>query len=141
MTNRDKEAFYMGKGVEFLKEAGVYFIATSDDGQPQLRPFGSNMEYEGRFYFCMGRLKDVFKQMVGNPKVSIAAIKGNRDWVRIVGDAVLDEGEGAKAHLYESSPGVKDIYKGRLEEIALFYLANATCTIYEAGKEPAQVDL
>ena len=83
----------MGKGVEFLKEAGVYFIATSDEGQPQLRPFGSNLEYNGRFYFSMGRRKEVFRQMTTNPKVSLAAIKPNRDWIRIIGDAVLDDSE------------------------------------------------
>ena len=54
----------MGKGAEFLREAGVYFIATSDEGQPQLRPFGSNMEYNGEFYFSMGRSKNVIKQMI-----------------------------------------------------------------------------
>ena len=131
----------MGKGVEFLKEAGVYFIATSDNGQPQLRPFGSNMEYEGRFYFSMGRSKNVFKQMISNPKVSIASIKPNRDWIRIIGEAVLDESEGAKAYLFENNPRIRDIYKDNPAEVAMFYLTNAVCIINEAGKEPAQVEL
>lgn len=131
----------MGKGAEFLREAGVYFIATSDDGQPQLRPFGSNMEYQGRFYFSMGRSKNVFRQIIGNPKVSIAAVKPNRDWIRIVGEAVLDESEEAKNYLFEQNPRIKDIYKGNPSEVAMFYLKNTVCTINEAGKEPAQAEL
>ena len=131
----------MGKGIEFLKEAGSYFIATSDNGQPQLRPFGSNLEYEGRFYFSMGRSKNVFKQMIANPKVSIAALKPNRDWIRITGDAVLDENEAVRNYFFEINPHIKDIYKNNVAEIAIFYLANATCTINENGKAPAPIDL
>ena len=131
----------MGKGVEFLKEAGVYFIATSDDGQPQLRPFGSNMEYKGRFYFSMGRSKNVFKQLMSNPKVSIAAIKPNRDWIRIIGEAVLDEGDDVKNYLLEQNPRIKDIYKDNPGELAMFYLTNASCSVTEGGNAPAQIEL
>ncbi|MCL1804722.1 MAG: pyridoxamine 5'-phosphate oxidase family protein [Clostridiales bacterium] len=131
----------MGKGVDFLKEAGVYFIATSDDGQPQLRPFGSNMEYNGRFYFSMGRSKNVYKQMISNPKVSLAAIKQNMDWIRIVGEAVPDESEEVKKYLFENNPRIGEIYKDKPGEVAMFYLKNATCMVTEGGKEPTAVDL
>ena len=131
----------MGKGIDFLKEAGVYFIATCDKDQPQLRPFGSNMEHKGRFYFSMGRLKNVFKQIRANPKVSISAIKPNNDWIRISGEAVLDEDEEVRALLFDQAPRLKEIYKDRLSEAAFFYLTNASCEIIEAGKEPAKVEL
>ena len=131
----------MGKGVEFLKEAGVYFIATSDDGQPQLRPFGSNLEYNGRFYFSMGRSKEVFRQMTANPKVSLAAIKPTRDWIRIIGEAVLDDSAEVRDYLFENSPMIRNIYKDNPSELALFYLENASCTINESGKAPEVIDL
>ena len=131
----------MGKGIEFLKEAGAYFIATSDEGQPQLRPFGSNMEFQGRFYFCMGRAKNVFKQMISNPKVSIASMKPNRDWIRIIGEAVLDESEEAKNYLLAQNPRIRDIYKDNLSEMAFFYLTKVTCIINESGKEPAETEM
>ena len=99
------------------------------------------MEYKGRFYFSMGRSKDVFKQMVSNPKVSIAAIKPNRDWIRIVGEAVIDESDEVRNYVFENDPRIKDIYKDRAAEAAFFYLTNATCTIVEAGKDPVQTDL
>ena len=132
----------MGKGAEFLREAGAYFIATAEEnGQPQLRPFGSNMEYQGRFYFSMGRSKNVFKQMIANPKVSLAAMKPNRDWIRVIGDAVLDESEEAKAYLFENNPRIKDIYKDNPGEVSMFYLTNVTCIVNESGKEPTEIDL
>ena len=131
----------MGKGIEFLKEAGVYFIATSDNGQPQIRPFGSNMEFQGRFYYSMGRSKNVFKQMIANPKVSIVALKDNRDWIRIIGEAVLDESEEALKYFTESNPRIADMYKDNPGEVALFYLKDVTCILNASGNEPTPVDL
>ncbi|MDD7177629.1 MAG: hypothetical protein SPG09_03165 [Lachnospiraceae bacterium] len=31
--------------VDFFKEAGMFFIATDDDGQPRVRPFGELFPY------------------------------------------------------------------------------------------------
>jgi len=131
----------MGKGIEFLKEAKMYFLATCDNGQPQLRPFGSNMEYKGRFYFSMGRQKNVFKQIRANPKISISAIKSNNDWIRITGEAVLDEDEEIRAILFEQAPMIKEIYKDRLPEAAFFCLTKESCEIIEGGKEAVKVEL
>jgi uncharacterized pyridoxamine 5'-phosphate oxidase family protein len=79
--------------------------------------------------------------MIENPKVSIAAIKPNRDWIRITGDAVHDESEEAKNYLFAQNPRIKDIYKDNPSEVAMFYLTNIVCVINEAGKEPAQAEL
>ena len=132
----------MGKGAEFLKEAGTYFIATSDgNGQPQLRPFGSKLEYQGRFYINTGKSKNVFKQIIANPKISIAAMKPNRDWIRVIAEAVLDESEEVRDYLFEQSPRMRENYGDNLQECAIFYLQQAICIINEAGKEPEQVEL
>ncbi|MCL2093961.1 MAG: pyridoxamine 5'-phosphate oxidase family protein [Treponema sp.] len=131
----------MGKGADFLREAGVYFIATSHEGQPELRPFGSNMEYQGKFYFSMGKSKKVFQQITSNPKISISAMKVNRDWIRIYGKAVLDESEEARNHCFDQAPRIKVMYQGNLSECGFFYLEEALCLVYEAGKDPVEVDL
>jgi uncharacterized pyridoxamine 5'-phosphate oxidase family protein len=131
----------MGKGAEFLAEAGGYFIATSDNGQPQLRPFGSNMEYQGRFYFSTGRSKKVFSQIMSNPKISLSAMKPNRDWIRIIGEAVLDEGEEVVNYFSEQNPRIRDNYRDNPSELALFYLTNVTCILVESGKDPTEIDL
>ena len=49
------------KGLEtvcaFLKEAGVYYLATVDGDQPRVRPFGTALVYEGKLYIQTGRKK------------------------------------------------------------------------------------
>ena len=40
----------MEKVYEFLKNAGVYYIATVDGDQPHVRPFGTINIFEGKLY-------------------------------------------------------------------------------------------
>ena len=39
----------------FLKEAGVYYLATAEGDQPRVRPFGTALIFEGRLYIQTGR--------------------------------------------------------------------------------------
>ena len=59
----------MGKVNDFLTEAGVFYLATVDGDQPKVRPLGAHMEMDGKVLFGVGDFKDVYKQLVANPKV------------------------------------------------------------------------
>lgn len=53
----------MEEVLQFLKDAGVWYLATDEDGQPHVRPFGSQMIYNGKLYFQTGLKKEVAKQL------------------------------------------------------------------------------
>ena len=72
----------MSKISDFLKEAGIFFMATADGNQPKLRPLGAFLEADGKIIFGVGDFKDVYKQMIKNPLVEIAACKHERHWLR-----------------------------------------------------------
>ena len=63
---------------EFLKACGDYFLATCDDGQPRVRPFGTVNIYNGRLYIQTGKLKSVSRQLHKNPKLEICAMKDGK---------------------------------------------------------------
>lgn len=66
------------KGVpDFLKGAGTFYIATVDGDQPRVRPFGAVCEFEGKLYITTNNKKDVFKQMLNNPKIEISKSEFN----------------------------------------------------------------
>jgi uncharacterized pyridoxamine 5'-phosphate oxidase family protein len=52
----------MERVCKFLKEAGTYFLATVEGGQPRVRPFGTAHIFEGRLYIQTGKAKAVSKQ-------------------------------------------------------------------------------
>ena len=80
----------MSKISDFLKETGIFFLATADGDQPKLRPLGAFLEVDGKIIFGVGGFKDVYKQMVKNPLVEIAACKPDGHWLRYTGRAVFE---------------------------------------------------
>lgn len=79
----------MERVCSFLKEAGVYYLATVEGDQPRVRPFGTAHIYEGKLYIQTGRKKDVAKQLAANPKAEICAFKDGV-WLRVAGEFVDD---------------------------------------------------
>ena len=66
----------MERAVKFLKDAGIYYLATMEGDQPRVRPFGTAHIFEGKLYIQTGKVKEVSKQIHANPKVEICALKG-----------------------------------------------------------------
>jgi uncharacterized pyridoxamine 5'-phosphate oxidase family protein len=126
----------MSRAVAFLKDARVFYLATDDNGQPKVRPFGAVLDYEGKVYFCTNNQKAVFRQMVANPKVEICACNAEGGWIRITGEAVIDDNDAARAAMLEAMPGLGRMYSLGDGLFEVFYLQNATATIHARGSEP-----
>lgn len=125
----------MNKAVKFVKDCGVFYLATEDNGEPHVRPFGAITEYEGRVYITTGSPKNVFKQMIKNPKVEISATAADGSWIRLAGEASVDSNVAAKAAVKAEYPEIENIYKGRENEFMVLYLKNAIAKIYSNGQE------
>lgn len=54
--------------------AGVWYLATSEDDQPHLRPLDKAAEVGGKVYFGTSRAKKMFEQLLANPKVEAYAL-------------------------------------------------------------------
>ena len=75
---------------DFLKKAGIFYIATMDGDQPRVRPFGAVDVFEDKLYIQTGKVKDVSKQIQKNPKVEICGF-AEGTWVRVAGELVRDD--------------------------------------------------
>ena len=80
----------MSKINDFLTDAGVFFLATTDGDQPKCRPLGAHMEMDGKVIFAVGDFKAVYRQMLANPLCEIAACKPDGHWLRYTGKAVFE---------------------------------------------------
>ena len=45
MINKEEK---MKETLQFLKDAGTFYLATVDGDQPRVRPFGAVVEFEGK---------------------------------------------------------------------------------------------
>ncbi len=129
----------MEKVLEFLKEAGAYYLATVDGDQPRVRPFGTINLFEGKLYIQTGKAKDVSKQIHANPKVEICAFKDG-DWIRVAGELVEDDRREARASMLDAYPDLRRMYNEDDGNTEVFYLQNAKATFSSFTKAPETVE-
>lgn len=124
---------------EFLKNCGVYYLATADGDQPRVRPFGTVDIYGGKLYIQTGKVKAVAQQMLANPKVEICAMAADGRWIRITAQAVEDDNVAAQAHMLDAYPELKTMYAAGDGNTAVFYLKDATAQICAFGAAPREI--
>jgi uncharacterized pyridoxamine 5'-phosphate oxidase family protein len=120
---------------EFLKNAKTYFLATVDGDKPSVRPFGTANIFEDKLYIQTGKSKNVSKQMVKNPKISICAMDGG-DWIRIFATAVEDDRVEAKRSMLDAYPHLKSMYSPEDDNTQVLYLKDAVATISSRSGDP-----
>ena len=130
----------MEKALEFLKNAGTYYLATVEGDQPRVRPFGTANGFEGKLYIQTGLSKDVAKQLLANPKAEICAFKGGK-WIRIAGELVLDERIEAQKAMLDAYPSLRGRYAEGDGNTAVFYFKNGTATISSFTDAPETFSL
>ena len=108
---------------EFLKACGDYFLATCDDGQPRVRPFGTVNIYNGRLYIQTGKSKSVSRQLHKNPKLEICAMKDGK-WMRVEATAAEDDDREARVSMLEAYPNLKALYSPDDGNTEVWYLRN-----------------
>ena len=123
---------------EFLKAAGTYYLATCEDGQPRVRPFGTVNLFDGRLYIQTGKVKAVSRQLHANPRIEICAMHEGR-WLRIEASAAVDDRREARVSMLEAYPALQAMYSPDDGNTEGWYLRNATATFYSFGAAPRSV--
>lgn len=123
---------------EFLKKCGTYYLATDEGGQPRVRPFGTIDLFDGRLTIQTGKVKDVSKQMLANPKVELCAFDGER-WLRVAATAVEDPRVEAQEHMLEAYPSLKQMYQPGDGNTQIFALEQVTATFSSFTEAPRTV--
>ena len=120
---------------QFLKDAGTYYLATVDGDQPHVRPFGTAEIFEDKLYIQTGKVKNVYKQIIANPKVEITAFKDGK-WIRIVCELIPDERVEAKKDMLDKNSSLRSMYNENDDNTIVFYMRNATATISSFTADP-----
>lgn len=117
----------MSKINDYLTEAGVFFLATVEGDQPRLRPLGAHMEMDGKVIFGVGDFKNVYKQLVANPKTEMVACKNDGHWMRYTGKAVFETDEKYAQAMLDGAPHLKNIYNDETgNKMMCFHIEEAT---------------
>ena len=122
----------MERVCEFLKEAGVYYLATVDGDQPRVRPFGTAHIFEGKLYIQTGKVKPVSKQLAANPKAEICAFKDGA-WLRVAGELINDDSIEAKKSMLDAYSNLRGMYDENDDNTQVLYIKNAVATFSAFG--------
>lgn len=126
----------MQKVYDFLKEAGVYYLATVENDQPRVRPFGTINLFDGKLYIQTGKVKPVSKQLEQNPKAEFCAFH-NGIWIRIACELVEDSRVEAKKSMLDAYPNLRGMYNENDSNTQVLYLKNATA-VFSSFTAPSE---
>ena len=124
---------------EFLKKCGTYYLATVENDQPRVRPFGTIEIFEGKLYIQTGKVKPVSKQLAANPKAELCAFKDGV-WLRLAGELVEDDRVEAKKSMLDAYPSLRSMYNENDGNTQVLYFRNATATFSSFTAAPETVE-
>ena len=120
---------------DFLKEAGIYYLATIEGNQPRVRPFGTAEIFENKLYIQTGKSKAVARQMFANSQIEICAMDKQGRWLRLAGEAIEDDRVEARKHMLDAYPQLRDRYNENDGNCLVLYIKNAVSSIESFGGE------
>lgn len=125
----------MKKAYDFLKASEVFYLATVQGDQPRVRPFGAVAIFEEKLYIIMNNQKQVFAQLMENPKVEISGMAAGK-WIRIAAKAVHDDRREARQAVLDQNPGLRGMYNEDDGLVEVLYLQDAQATVSSFTEPP-----
>ena len=117
---------------QFIRECGYFFLATSFNNQPKLRPFGMIYSNGKSLYIATDKRKNVYSDLVGNPQIEIASYNmSTRKWIRVNGKAEVENSIMIRDEMINKYPSLKQkffdeaemflvIFKLLIDEISIY---------------------
>ena len=124
---------------DFLKEAGIYYLATVEGDQPRVRPFGTILIYEDKLYIQTGKSKPVSRQLAANPKAELCAFKKGA-WVRVSGELVNDDRVEVKKAMLDAYPDLRYMYNEHDDNTQVLYFKSGIATFSVLGHPDESVE-
>lgn len=141
MKSIRKEMIIMKEVYEFLKNCGTFYLATEENGQPHVRPFGTVCEFEGKLYIVTTNQKKVYQQMLKNGKVEICGMNKGK-WIRVEGTVKEDlRREARVAMMEENIAALSSMFSVDDNLMTVLYFENGTATIYSSTEDPKVITL
>lgn len=135
-ANKHKE---IGKCLSILREIkDVAFATVDEEGFPQVRIIDIMIVEEDKLYFCTGRGKDFYRQLMRNGNVAVTGLNKDFQTVRLMGKAErLEEQKYWIDRIFDENPSMNDVYPGQSRYILeAFCIESGVLEFFDLGKNP-----
>lgn len=108
----------------FIRNCGYFFLATSVDDQPRLRPFGMLYSNDRALFMATDKRKNVYSELINNAHVAIGAYNLHTEkWIRINAKAIPETSIPIMEEMMNTYPSLKQKYQNETEMfLAIFKL-------------------
>ncbi|MDR1014380.1 MAG: pyridoxamine 5'-phosphate oxidase family protein [Coriobacteriales bacterium] len=107
---------------DYLTAVPAWFLATSTDDEPHVRPFSFAVAEEGRLWFSTSRGKDVYLELTANPRFELSAWKPGHPWLVVRGKAVFAEPSAALRQAgFEHMAGIGEAHSSADDGLLVFF--------------------
>jgi len=129
----------MEEVIKFLNENKMGNLATVEDGEPRVRPWGFMDEEGGKFFFCTANTKAVYKQLKTTPVVEFSATSSKMAWVRLRGKIKFCTDLYVKERVLKTVPMVEALYRTADNPIfEVFYIEHGTAILDDFSGQPCK---
>ena len=107
---------------QFIRECGYFFLATSVNNQPRLRPFGIIHSNDEAMFIATDKRKKVYSDLQENPKMEIASYNPNtHKWIRITGRAEEENSNRIREEMMNIYSNLRRAYVNENEIYLVIY--------------------
>lgn len=107
---------------QFIRECGYFFLATSVNNQPRLRPFGMIHSNDEAMFIATDKRKKVYSDLQENPKMEIASYNPNtHKWIRITGKAEEENSNRIREEMMNIYSNLRRAYVNENEIYLVIY--------------------
>lgn len=117
------------KVYDFLEKANTFYLATVENNQPRVRPYGAMLFFEGKIYIMAFGKTAATQQIAANDKVELCAFKGQT--LRIECRLIEDNRPEVGTALVNQMPMLKGALGEHGENGVMYYLADATASFFK----------
>ena len=134
MSENETTAEGLEKVLQYMTAVPAWYLATSVDGQPHVRPFSFAAQADGKLWFSTSRDKDVWRELEANAKFELSGWKPGECWIVVEGEAELADDEVCPDEVrqagFEHMVGIGEHHDSPNDgRLAFFSVKNGTCRI------------
>ncbi len=131
----------MKEALDFLKSCGTFYLATVENGEPRVRPFGAVCEFDGKLYFVTNNQNDDYNQMKADGYVEICGMSKGK-WMRVRGTVSEDLRREARVAMMDANEkALSSMYTVDDNLMTVFFFEQGEATLYSFTDSPQVYEL
>ena len=109
--------------LQYLTSVPAWYLATSVDDQPHVRPFSFAAEQDGKLWFCTATTKDVWEELLANQRFEATSWWPGHGWLILRGTAGLDDrvNDDIRQAGYDHLTGLGEHYDGPHDPTLVYF--------------------